>query len=74
MIINAFKDKMFPLYHESRFEDKDEHENKKIRDENGLINYQKLDRLSFLKERDINDELVRNHFLVQNLKSLLKKF
>ena len=68
MIINAFKDKIFPLYHESRFEDKEQGE---IRDENGLINYQNLDRLIFLKERDINDELVRKYFLAQNLKSFL---
>ena len=67
MIINAFKDKTFSLYHESRIEDKDD-----IRDENGLINYQKLDRLIFLKERGIDDELVRKHFLVQNLRLLLK--
>ena len=67
MIINAFKDKIFSLYHESRVEDKDD-----IRDENGLINYQKLDRLIFLKERGIDDELVRKHFLVQNLRLLLK--
>ena len=67
MSINAFKDKTFSLYHESRVEDKDD-----IRDENGLINYQKLDRLIFLKERGIDDELVRKHFLVQNLRLLLK--
>ena len=30
-------------------------------------------RLINLKERDINDELVRKHFLVQDLGDLLKK-
>ena len=30
-------------------------------------------RLINLKERDINDELVRKHFLVQDLRDLLKK-
>ena len=45
----SFKDKIFPLYHKSRFENKDEDEDE-FRDENGLINYQKLDRLIFLKE------------------------
>ena len=47
---------------------------RQIRDENGLINYQKLERLISLKERNIIDELVRNHLLVQNLISLLKYF
>ena len=65
MIINAFKDKIFPLYHESRFEDEDE-----VRDENDLTNYQKPDRLIFLKER--HKWLLRKHFLVQNLRLLLK--
>ena len=41
MIINAFKDKIFPFYHESRFEDKDKDKDH-IRDENGLINYKSL--------------------------------
>ena len=71
MIINAFKDKIFPFYHESRFEDKDKDKDH-IRDENGLINYKKLDSLIFLKERVIYYELVRKHFLVHNLRSLLK--
>ena len=47
MTINIFKGKIFPLYHKSRFEDEDKYE---IRDENGLINHQKLDRLIFLKD------------------------
>ena len=42
------------------------------RDINCLINYKKLDRLTFLKVRDINGELVRKRFLVQNLRSLIK--
>ena len=29
--------------------------------------------LIYLKERDISDELVRNHFLVQDLRELLEK-
>ena len=61
MIIDAFKDKIFVLYREGRFEGKDEDEDE-IKDENGLINYQMRDRLSFLKKRDINDELVRKNF------------
>ena len=40
MIINAFKNKIFPLYHEENMlEDKDEDD---FRDENGLINYKSL--------------------------------
>ena len=41
MIIDAFKDKIFVLYREGRFEGKDEDEDE-IKDENGLINYQML--------------------------------
>ena len=48
MIINAFNDKIFPLYHESRFKDKEQGE---IRDENGLMNYQNLDKLIFFKRK-----------------------
>ena len=61
MINDAFKDKIFVHYREGRFEGKDEDEDE-IKDENGLINYQMRDRLSFLKKRDINDELVRKNF------------
>ena len=32
------------------------------------------ERLINFKNRDINDELVRKHFLVQNLGALLEKF
>ena len=41
MIIDAFKDKIFVLYREGRFEGKDEDEDE-IKDENGPINYQML--------------------------------
>ena len=37
-----------------------------------LIIKSQLDRLISLKERDINDELVRKNFLVQNLGALLE--
>ena len=46
---------------------------KNIRKENGLIDHNKFMNLSYLKERDISDELVRNHFLVQDLGDLLEK-
>ena len=72
MIINAFENITFPFYPEgSRFEDKDDDDD--IRDKNGLIDYKELDRLIFLKERNINNELVKEHFLDQNLATLLKK-
>ena len=63
MIINAFKDKIFPFYREDNMpEDEDE-----IRDKNGLVDYEKLDRLISLRERNMNDELVRKYFLVQDV-------
>ena len=40
---------------------------------NNLIYYKKLVRLTDFKSRNINDELVKKHFLVQNLKDLLEK-
>ena len=43
-----------------------------IRNENGLIDYRKLERLISLKKRGINNELVKKHFLVQDLGTLLK--
>ena len=59
MIINAFKNKIFPLYHEENmFDDKDEDD---IKDENGLINYKKLERLIFSKRRDIYNDLVKKY-------------
>ena len=65
IIINAFWNKTFPLnYEESDFEDKDD-----ITDENNPINYKELDRLIYLKETDIKDELVRKRFLVPNLRA-----
>ena len=70
MIINAFKNKIFQLYHkENMFEDKDKND---IRDENGLINYKMLERLTFSR-KDINNELAKKYFLVEDLEALLKK-
>ena len=43
MIIKTFKNEIFPFYHGKGFEDKDEVEN--VRDEYGLIDYNKLNRL-----------------------------
>ena len=44
-----------------------------IKNENGLIDYEKLEILIDLKNRDINNELVRKHFLVQDMGALLEK-
>ena len=41
--------------------------------ENGFIDYKKLNRLIDTKTRNINDELVRKYFLVQHHGSLLEK-
>ena len=72
-IVEGFKNKIFLIYHDdedSRFEDNDEND---IRDNNALIDYEKLNRLINLKGRSINDDLVRKHFLVQDLGALLEK-
>ena len=74
-IIKGFKDKIFLLNHgdvvekQARYEE----EEKNIRNENGLIDYKKFERLIDFKKRDISDELVRNNFLVQDLGALLEK-
>ena len=74
-IIKGFKDGIFPLNHDDVVEEKarSEEEEKNIRNESDLIDYKKFGRLINLKERDISDELVRKHFLVQYLGALLEK-
>ena len=52
---------------------RDKKEENYIRDNNGLLDYKKSNRLINLKGRDINNELVRRHFQVQDLVSLLEK-
>ena len=47
-----------------RFEREEEEKLNNIRNKNGLIDYRKLNRLIDARTRDINDELVRKHFLV----------
>ena len=54
-------------------EDRYKEEIKNIRSENGLIDYDKFMRLIYSKEREKSNELVRKHFLVQDLGELLKK-
>ena len=56
-----------------RFERGEEGRLNNIGNKNGLIGYRKLNRLIDARTRNINDELVRNHFLVQDLRSLSEK-
>ena len=44
-----------------------------IKNKNGLIDYKRLKILFDARTRDMNDELVKKHFLVQDLGSLLEK-
>ena len=72
-IIEGVKNGIFPLNYdeieEQEFRDKEEN---KIRNENGLIDYKKPNRLINLKNRNINNELVRKPFLVQDLQVLFE--
>ena len=77
-IIQGFKDKIFPYNIDEEWEKDVRYENEveevnNVRNENGPIDSKKINRLTDAKERDINDELVRNHFLVQDLGDLLEK-
>ena len=74
-IIEGFKNGIFPLNYDEREEQesRDKEEQNKIRNENGLIDYKRLNRLINLKKRDINDEFIKKHFLVQDLGALLEK-
>ena len=58
---------------EEQQELRDKEEENKIRDEYGLIDYKRLKRLIDLKNREINNELVKKHFQVQHLRALLEK-
>lgn len=65
--INAFKHKMFQYYQESYFEDRDE-----IRDYNGIINHEKVKMHIYLREEEQNDDLIKKHLMVQDLRLVLK--
>ena len=56
-----------------RFEREEEERLNNIKDKNSLIDYKRLNRLINAKEKDINNELVSKHFLVQDYESLLEK-
>ena len=66
---------IFLLNHDDAVEEQArcKEEEKNIRNENGPVDYKNFERLINLKERDISDELVRKHFLVQDLGALLQK-
>ena len=74
-ITEGFKNKIFLIHYddEESFMEIIEEEEKNIRDENGLIDYNRLLRVIGFRERDINDELVRKYFLAQDLGNLVKK-
>ena len=57
---------------EERAKYEDELQN--IRNENGLIDYRRLQILNYLKRRGVNDELVKKYFQVHDLRKLLQKF
>ena len=62
IIIDAFKYKAFPFGR--HFEDEDE---------DGCINFDKLDNLIYRKERGVRKELIQKRFKYQNLKIMLKE-
>ena len=74
-ITEGFKDGIILLNYDDVVEEQARYkeEEKNIRNENGLIDYKKFERLIDFKKRDISDELVRNNFLVQDLGALLEK-
>ena len=71
-IIKGFKNKIFPIHHDdenSRFKDNDKND---IRDNIGLIGYEKLEKLISLKRSSINDNLFREYFKYRELGSMLE--
>ena len=75
-IIEGFKNGIFPFSYDEEEEEqefRDKKEENKIRNESGLIDYEKLERLTDLRNRDIKNELVRKHVLAQDLGALLEK-
>ena len=73
-IIEGFKNGIFPLnYNEEEGQTRYEEEENNIRNKNGLIDYEGLERLIDLKNKGTNDKLVRKYFQVQDLGALLEK-
>ena len=80
-IIEGFKNKIFPFNYDEAFEERlqrkkkhrKEEEERSIRNENGLVDYEEFDRLIDIKKRDINDKLVKKHFQVNSLNDMQKE-
>ena len=70
-IIEGFKKGIFPLKSDDEFKEQARHEN--IRNENGLIDYNKFMELIKSKENEMNNELVKKYFLVQILGTLFRQ-
>ena len=71
----GLKNGIFLINPDKAFEEKvryKEEEERSIRNENDLIDYEKLDRLIALRKRDINDDLVRKHVQAYRLNDMLK--
>ena len=79
----GLKNRIFFINRDKAFEEKvrceeeekirKKEEERSIRNENGIIDYEKLDRLIALRKRDINDDLVRKHVQAYLLNDMLKK-
>ena len=74
-IIEGFKNGIFPINYDDEEEEQTRYkeEENKIRNKNGLIDYKRLKGLIDLKNRGINNELVRKYVQVQDLGALLEK-
>ena len=71
-IIQVFKNEIFLIHcddEDRRFKDNDEND---IRDNNGLIDFEKPNKLINLKRRSMNDNLFREYFKYQDPDSMLK--
>ena len=68
-IIEGFKEGIFSLKSDDEFKEQARHEEKikDIGNRNCHIDYEKFMDLIYSKERDIDDQLVEKHFLVQDL-------
>ena len=71
-IIQVFKNEIFLIHcddEDRRFKDNDEND---IRDNNGLIDFEKPNKLINLNRRSMNDNLFREYFKYQDPDSMLK--
>ena len=70
-IIEGFKKGIFPLKSDDEFKEQARHKN--IRNENGLIDYNKFMELIKSKENEMNNELVSKYSFIQKLGNLIKQ-